>query len=781
MATATKKPTPPPPPPKKTRDASQDERPKGPIVRAFDAVYRFLASLKLAVISLTTLALVLSYATFFESWYGTSAVQQYIYQSPLFALLLAFLGINILCAALIRYPWTKRQTGFVITHAGLLVVLLGSWISFLVTDDGQVSAVEGGTARELVRIDHAAFYVQPVDPESGTPDENFQYKLPFHAGAFPWENAERAKASANVPNWVRPAAMTVSGLAGLGLVIFLGYWAGKRFTGIHPLVGGSAVGGLLFLAGAGLIMVQAAKGPRIDVLSRPDDPFRLAVLDYLPASTPPQLDPLPAPEGGIPMLKPSLRVQPPGSEPIDVFKNNPTWLIADNPRLRRDTTQAGPAQIAFQYVETQEQVDDFLHLPPDPLKDEQARIHYTDASGKPRVYEMPINEAQVGQTVTLPDSELSVRLVERGTIPVGMDTDHTGTMQRAVGDSEIHVAQFKVRKGDGPEVTHYGWGSLPMIPSVIPTQSRPDEDPLVRVSYYHPPHVGQVAMQGTSGVIEVIGTPEGKLYYRAFGREGLRGKGPLKEGKLVDLVGGPNQPMSVSFGVQEYYPSALENYVCKPLDLPKGQMGNGIPAALVELTVDGVRRRTRWVRRSQDFTPRYATLTFPDKSYRVSLDFDRKILGFSLKLVDFEVGMDPGTNQASSYVSDVLLTDPEKGIKDKPITISMNEPLTHRGYTFYQSNYIPHEDGVFESVFQTRYDPVWGIIYSGCLLVVLGTFVQFYMRAGVFTDGGKRERERADRRARDEGSTQQPSPIANDGETAVAPAPKTDAPAVEDL
>ena len=42
-------------------------------------------------------------------------------------ILLAFLGDNILCAALIRYPWKKRQTGFVITHAGLLILLAGSY------------------------------------------------------------------------------------------------------------------------------------------------------------------------------------------------------------------------------------------------------------------------------------------------------------------------------------------------------------------------------------------------------------------------------------------------------------------------------------------------------------------------------------------------------------------------------------------------------------------------------------------------------------------------------
>jgi len=51
--------------------------------------------------------------------------------------------------------------------------------------------------------------------------------------------------------------------------------------------------------------------------------------------------------------------------------------------------------------------------------------------------------------------------------------------------------------------------------------------------------------------------------------------------------------------------------------------------------------------------------------------------------------------------------------------------------------------GQFQSIFQVATNPGRPIIYSGCLLVVLGAFLQFYMRAGVFTDGGKRERERA--------------------------------------
>ena len=104
MATATKKVSPASP-----SRVSEERVPSSSLfdhfARVVDMIYRFLASLKLAVISLTALASTLAYATFFESWYGAGAAQQYIYRSPGFAILLAFLGMNILCAALIRYPW----------------------------------------------------------------------------------------------------------------------------------------------------------------------------------------------------------------------------------------------------------------------------------------------------------------------------------------------------------------------------------------------------------------------------------------------------------------------------------------------------------------------------------------------------------------------------------------------------------------------------------------------------------------------------------------------------
>ena len=52
--------------------------------------------------------------------------------------------------------------------------------------------------------------------------------------------------------------------------------------------------------------------------------------------------------------------------------------------------------------------------------------------------------------------------------------------------------------------------------------------------------------------------------------------------------------------------------------------------------------------------------------------------------------MHPGTGIPKSYSSDINLI--ENGIS-KHILIEMNEPLRHKGYTFYQSSFIESLDG----------------------------------------------------------------------------------------
>lgn len=63
----------------------------------------------------------------------------------------------------------------------------------------------------------------------------------------------------------------------------------------------------------------------------------------------------------------------------------------------------------------------------------------------------------------------------------------------------------------------------------------------------------------------------------------------------------------------------------------------------------------------------------------------RTYLPFSLELIDFEKQVHPGTQMARSYQSVVNLAD--GGTKRRTV-IQMNEPLRHRGYTFFQSSFM---------------------------------------------------------------------------------------------
>jgi len=302
-----------------------------------------------------------------------------------------------------------------------------------------------------------------------------------------------------------------------------------------------------------------------------------------------------------------------------------------------------------------------------------------------------------------------------------------------------------------------------MVPNVMPNPRDPaakPPQPLVSIHMMVLPKVDPKT-NGRFGQIEVLAGPDRRLYYRVFGRgkEGkadLRSSGTLDKGKTVDAFGGGvGMPMTISFRVDDYLPSGVEKQIFVPVVLPKGQMEDAIPASLLELTV-GDTTREIWIQRSESLeSPSFKPVPVGDKLYEIAYDVDRRPLGFELKLDDFEVGFEPGTEQATKFVSKVRLNDQSTGVTDKPYTISMNEPMSHRGFTFYQMRYSPIVDprtnqrtGQFQSVFQVGVDPGRPIKYLGCVVLVMGIFAQFYMRAGVFTDGGKRERERATRKAK---------------------------------
>lgn len=129
------------------------------VVRIFD----FLASLELAVTLILSLAVILSVGTIYESKYGAAVAGQVVYRSIWMQILLWVLIVNLAAVAFSRMPWRKHHVGFLITHLGIIVLLLGSWVQQQRGVDG-VLALAPGEKSQVVRLDENMLYVFKTVP-----------------------------------------------------------------------------------------------------------------------------------------------------------------------------------------------------------------------------------------------------------------------------------------------------------------------------------------------------------------------------------------------------------------------------------------------------------------------------------------------------------------------------------------------------------------------------------------------------------------------------------------
>ena len=185
-----------------------------------------------------------------------------------------------------------------------------------------------------------------------------------------------------------------------------------------------------------------------------------------------------------------------------------------------------------------------------------------------------------------------------------------------------------------------------------------------------------------------------------------------------------------------------------------------------------------------------------DRPIKSSYNVKQTEVGFALKLVDFDLEVDPGTKTAANYTSRVIQVDvrndPEvvrlreeagaardsaqkQALRDEldrtirkrtddylallqgkteteqhelarskdalaDFVITMNRPLDYpdpagRQLRFFQENYIAPDKAhgtELGSVFRVNYDPGRPVKYLGSGLIVFGIFLMFYMRAYFF-------------------------------------------------
>ncbi|HEY8279924.1 MAG TPA: cytochrome c biogenesis protein ResB [Bdellovibrionota bacterium] len=170
--------------------------------------------------------------------------------------------------------------------------------------------------------------------------------------------------------------------------------------------------------------------------------------------------------------------------------------------------------------------------------------------------------------------------------------------------------------------------------------------------------------------------------------------------------------MDFQFLLEEFHPSALPQAEYKAIE---GMPPPGVES--FEVVEVGFGKQKLWLELGSA-----GQVPMGDALYYVQYAQRQVDFGFDLKLKNFQVGFYEGTNKAMSYSSEV-----EYGAQAQ--TISMNEPLHHMGYTFYQSSYQADPDGTPRfSVFSVNLDPGRWVKYLGSLMTVLGIVSMFYFR-----------------------------------------------------
>lgn len=121
-------------------------------------IFRFLSSLELAVFLILALAAALSAGTIYESKYNAAIAGQMVYRSFWMQILLWLFITNLAAVAISRLPWKKHHVGFLVTHLGLIVLLMGAWLTQKRGVDGNMVLAPGESSRQA-RLDENMLYV----------------------------------------------------------------------------------------------------------------------------------------------------------------------------------------------------------------------------------------------------------------------------------------------------------------------------------------------------------------------------------------------------------------------------------------------------------------------------------------------------------------------------------------------------------------------------------------------------------------------------------------------
>jgi hypothetical protein len=374
-----------------------------------------------------------------------------------------------------------------------------------------------------------------------------------------------------------------------------------------------------------------------------------------------------------------------------------TWMIAGQFGAE---VAAGSARIAFQQAGMESQVEDFLRPPAKDMDPSGVlSIHYDN-----HMTRIPVSK-NAGKKVPLPGN-VSVELAEY--LPNAKpNTDGRFTSEGKEPKNPLLELRVYL-PGKKEPLRQIAFARMPFLNlDGVHGRTYP-----VKFWYHHPAAAPETG-------IEFLASPGGKLYSRTIAGGKCEPRGEVRAGDTLNAWG------HAKVAIVKFLPHARQEISFQPVDAGP-EDAEPQAAAEIELRAKDVTRRLWLARGEGNATPQ--TVSTADGPLRISFGYDDFRLGFAIRLKKFTQGMNPGGMGAASFASAVQLVDAGGGVRQEQ-EISMNHPLVHNKFAFYQSSVTPDGNG---SVLTVAYDPGRIAKYLGSLMICLGTLVIFIKKADWF-------------------------------------------------
>lgn len=169
------------------------------------SIERQIGSLKFAVFIILLFSVSMIIGTFLESYYGTDFANRTVYKTIPFMLIQFGMMLSIIFAAFLRLPPKKRLYGFYTVHSGLVIIGMGSMITYIAGVDGTLSLNPNEPNRQVILSKDVLKFTYPEEGKQVTSELpysafrktiNEHYDdikiveyLPFAQGKFTWTDA----------------------------------------------------------------------------------------------------------------------------------------------------------------------------------------------------------------------------------------------------------------------------------------------------------------------------------------------------------------------------------------------------------------------------------------------------------------------------------------------------------------------------------------------------------------------------------------------------------------